>query len=56
MAKIYLIRHGESVANTEGRYQGQPVLVNEILETNYGLWEGKTKEEIAKQEGNIVIV
>ncbi len=23
MAKIYLIRHGESVANTEGKYQGQ---------------------------------
>mgnify|MGYP001579148272 CR=1 FL=1 len=94
MAKIYLIRHAESVANTQGRYQGQtydthlsvlgkkqvlalqkrlvkikfdaifsspllrtietaevlgnPTLIKEILETNHGQWEGKTKDKIVK--------
>lgn len=93
MAKIYLIRHGESIANTEGKYQGRtydtdlsmlgqkqvqalkkrcgkikfahiyasplkrtiqtaavlgkPILINEILETNHGKWEGKSIKEIS---------
>ncbi len=100
MAKIYLIRHGESIANTQSIYQGQTydtelselgfrqaeqlaqyfqnIEVERIIasplqrtwqtaeaiarkknlfvekelsliETNHGLWEGKHKDEIARE-------
>lgn len=99
MSQIYLVRHGESVANTQGVYQGitydtplsdlgkkqalslaerfgemslhkviaSPLkrtwqtaavvasykqlnveMENDIIETNHGLWEGKHKDDIAK--------
>ncbi|MFI5241135.1 MAG: histidine phosphatase family protein [Microgenomates group bacterium] len=100
MTKIYITRHGESVANTEGIYQGQTyntdlsplgkkqakqlanlfknihldriiasplkrtyqtaknvadvkkmelIIKPIVMETNHGEWEGKHKEDIAKQ-------
>lgn len=94
MAKIYLIRHAESIANTKGIYQGQThdtglsllgrkqaralvkafrqikfdivfssplkrsletaqnisekiVVEKDIIETNHGLWEGLSKNEVS---------
>lgn len=94
MAKIYLIRHAESIANTKGIYQGQSyntglsllgrkqaralvktfrqikfdiifssplkrsletsknlsgrlVIEKSIIETNHGLWEGLSKDEVS---------
>ncbi len=103
MAKIYLIRHGESIANTQGIYQGQTyntdlsplgvqqvhalgqyfsgknlekiytsplirtkktaeqiglatgarvVLDQQIIESNHGEWEGKSKLEIQAKWGD----